>query len=302
MREQLRERCRVIHVGEREASTTVTCVPAEWEAYREYMKFSPFIRAETAPRNARDGTRGIGISSPDAPFACLLDSQPRNAVRWKQVHVAGQRGQSVTPHTPPTYRADAFNCPHCGAFSQMGWRRLGVAMGSDDDEIEAAFCVRCRELTIWYTEKLIYPDIVVVPQPNADLDETIRADYLEAGTILNKSPRGAAALLRLCIQNLCKQLGENVKNINNDVAALVRRGLPIQVQQALDVVRVVGNNALHPGEIDLRDDRDTALRLFGLVNLIAQTMITNPKEVAQMFESLPEGTREAIEKRDAPKT
>ena len=81
---------------------------------------------------------------------------------------------------------------------------------------------------------------------------------------------------------------------------MVADGLPKPIQQALDTVRVVGNNAVHPGKIDLKDDVATAEKLFGLVNLIAQDRISNPKAVAEMYEQVvPEGTRNAIEARDA---
>lgn len=67
---------------------------------------------------------------------------------------------------------------------------------------------------------------------------------------------------------------------------------------ALDVVRVIGNEAVHPGQVDLRDDRDTATRLFGLVNLIAEKMISEPKHVAAMYNALPQPKLKAIEDRD----
>src|SRR5688572_10249423 len=85
--------------------------------------------------------------------------------------------------------------------------------------------------------------------------------------------------LRLAIKKLCAELGETGKNINDDIASLEKKGLDKRVQQALDIVRVIGNDAVHPGQIDLRDDRDTATKLFGLVNLIAEKMITEPKHV-----------------------
>jgi hypothetical protein len=72
-----------------------------------------------------------------------------------------------------------------------------------------------------------------------------------------------------------------------------------RVQQALDVVRVVGNNAVHPGELDLKDDRETADRLFDLVNLIVDVMISRPAQIDQMYATLPPGAIEAIKRRDA---
>ena len=89
------------------------------------------------------------------------------------------------------------------------------------------------------------------------------------------------------------------KNLNNDIGALVSRGLDQQVQMALDAVRVIGNNAVHPGQMDLRDDRSTAETLFMLHNLIGEKMISQPKRVKEVYATLPEGARKAIEGRDA---
>jgi hypothetical protein len=93
-------------------------------------------------------------------------------------------------------------------------------------------------------------------------------------------------------------LGEAGENINTDIASLVRKGLPVQVQQALDVVRVTGNNAVHPGQIDANDS-DVAEQLFPLVNLIVEYQISLPARINEMYEALPEGAREAISRRDS---
>jgi hypothetical protein len=134
------------------------------------------------------------------------------------------------------------------------------------------------------------------------MDGDIRADFEEARTILDLSPRGAAALLRLSIQKLCKQLGKLGINLNDDIASLVKDGLDAQIQRALDIVRVVGNEAVHPGTMDLKDDRQTAAKLFELVNLIAYDRITRPKTVEALFSGLPSDKITAIEKRDGKKT
>jgi Domain of unknown function (DUF4145) len=167
--------------------------------------------------------------------------------------------------------------------------------------VSVSRCFNCDEVAVWIYDRLVWPSRGEAPLPNPDLSEDVRKDYEEASTILDLSPRGAAALLRLGIQKLCKQLGEKGDNINADIAVLVKKGLDVRVQQALDVVRVIGNNAVHPGQIDLLDDRATAEKLFGLVNLIAEIMITQPMHVGAMFDSLPEGARNAIAKRDGAK-
>jgi len=148
-------------------------------------------------------------------------------------------------------------------------------------------------------QKMLFPHAVTAPPPNSDLPEDVRKDFDEARIVVAQSPRGAAALLRLAIQKLCKHLGEAGENINADIASLVKKGLPAKVQQAMDIVRVVGNNAVHPGQIDIRDDADTATRLFGLINLVADVMITQPKHVESLYQNIvPESARQAIAKRD----
>lgn len=130
------------------------------------------------------------------------------------------------------------------------------------------------------------------------MEEDIKQDYNEAANIVEKSPRAAAALLRLAIQKLCRQLEEKGENIDSDIANLVKKGLPVQIQQSLDIVRVIGNESVHPGEINLNDNKETAYKLFELVNLIAQDRITQPKEVSRLYNSLPKNKIDGITKRD----
>ena len=162
-------------------------------------------------------------------------------------------------------------------------------------------CFNCNEISLWLCDALIYPQKGEAPPANPDMPDDIRRDYDEASAVLDQSPRGSAALIRLAIQKLCKELGQPGKNINDDIGALVKGGLDSRVQQALDAVRVIGNNAVHPGQIDLRDDRATAETLFKLLNLIVDKTISEPKHVAEVYAALPEGAVKAIEKRDSQK-
>ena len=147
---------------------------------------------------------------------------------------------------------------------------------------------------------MAHPDSSSTPLPNADLPEDIRTDYEEARSIINRSSRGAAALLRLCVQKLCKHLGESGKDINADIKALVKKGLNPTIQKSLDIVRVIGNAAVHPGQIDLRDRPETAVHLCQLINIIAEAMITQPKMIEELYAGLPATKRDQIQNRDAP--
>lgn len=225
----------------------------------------------------------------------------------------------------------AFDCPHCGAFSQQIWglaeseeiphHSLERSRKAYDDLLavneapsRGAFsqktvhvvkgvsfseCARCLKVGIWIGSDLIYPRMRNAPPPNSDMPEAIREDYDEAADVLHISPRGSAALLRLAIQKLCKELGEKGKNINADIAALVKKGLDVRVQQAMDAVRLIGNDAVHPGQIDLKDDQDTARLLFGLINLVVEKMISEPKHVDAIYNLLPEDKKKAVRDRDA---
>ncbi|HZF31070.1 MAG TPA: DUF4145 domain-containing protein [Gammaproteobacteria bacterium] len=164
-----------------------------------------------------------------------------------------------------------------------------------------SLCYNCDRPAVWVHDQLVFPLARIGDEPNTDLPPDIAADYEEARAIVGISPRGAAALLRLGIQKLCKHLGEPGKNIDDDIGGLVGKGLDRRIQRALDIVRVVGNESVHPSQTDLRDDPDTAHELFRLVNLIAETMISQPKHIDAMCERLPERKRKAIEERDRKK-
>jgi hypothetical protein len=202
---------------------------------------------------------------------------------------------------PPTFGSDGFECPHCRAYAHQAWYDVVRRRDARYDAIggfTASLCLRCESYAIWLGREMIHPLASTAPPPNADLPADVRDDYVEAAAVLPYSPRASAALLRLSIQKLCVSLGQADRDLNAAIGALVRDGLPLRVQQALDVVRVVGNNAVHPGEMDLRDDRVTAVALFGLVNLIAEAMITEPERVEALYASLPPGSKDAITKRD----
>lgn len=168
--------------------------------------------------------------------------------------------------------------------------------------VHVSKCFSCNGVAVWHADELIYPASKISVPPNEGMPNDVKTVFLEASEIVDKSPKGASALLRLCVQKLMPHLSEKGDNINDDIASLVRKGLDTRIQKALDVVRVVGNNAVHPGQIDLDDDKTIAANLFGLVNLIVETQITQKKHIDQLFDAVvPDRVKAQIEKRDAPK-
>lgn len=211
----------------------------------------------------------------------------------------------MTTYIPPSLGTKAFTCPHCGAIASQAWNsRTPLFAQYDDpsrDVISTAHCNHCRRYTLWHEGTMVHPLSGNAPPANPDMPASVIKTYQEAASISNLSPRGAAGLLRLGIQTLCKELGEPGKNINDDIGALVKKGLPANVQKSLDIVRVIGNNAVHPGQIDT-DDPEIVSTLFGLTNVICEYMITLPKRVDGIYTGLPAGSLDAISKRDAKKT
>jgi hypothetical protein len=209
----------------------------------------------------------------------------------------------MPPYKPPSFQLAAFNCPICGAFAKQNWTVLyrtqppSGQMNSIPNFL-VAICDHCGNFSIWLNDKMVFPDISTAPLANPDLPKEVMGDYDEARKILARSPRGAAALLRLAVQKFCKHLGEKGDNVNNDIAELVKKGLPVRVQQALDAVRVIGNNAVHPGQIDITDDPETATRLFELVNIVCDYMVTQPRRVEEIYGKIPPAQKDAIKARD----
>ena len=146
---------------------------------------------------------------------------------------------------------------------------------------------------------MLYPDFGATPPPAEDMPEDVKKDYEEAAQIFAKSPRGAAALLRLGLQKLCIHLGEEGKNINADIRSLIKKEvLSGQVIKVADTLRIIGNNAVHPGQIVDEDFDKVAGKMFDLINFIVKKAITEPKELDELYQLMPENARNAAEAQD----
>ncbi|MEO1827642.1 MAG: DUF4145 domain-containing protein [Pseudomonas sp.] len=204
---------------------------------------------------------------------------------------------SPMQYVAPEFDKKAFHCPHCGVYALMQWNRLGYSetgIGYNDSNYVLAYCAHCLKASLWARreKQMLVPDSGQYPLPEADMPEDVKTDYLEAAQIASKSPRGAAALLRLALQKLCVHLGEKGKHIYSDIKALTEKSiLPVQVLMAADAMRLAGNNAVHPGALNAEDLDEVSLQMFGLLNFIVKKAITEPAELKGLYERFPAGQR-----------
>lgn len=212
-------------------------------------------------------------------------------------------------YVAPTYNLDAFNCPYCRAFANMRWGECNAAFQqgatfrqyaqTHNAEVvfSTAYCARCNRFSAWLNEAMYIPTGGNAPLPHGDMPEAVSQIYREAAEVSQFSPRAAVALLRLALENLVEALGAVGRDINTKIGDLVTKGLSPVIQQSLDSLRVLGNEAIHIGTVDVANTEISA-SLFSLINLIVEQMITVPKHVASVYSMLPGNKVDGINNRD----
>src|SRR5467141_2750236 len=140
----------------------------------------------------------------------------------------------MTPYVAPALRLEAFNCPHCGAFADQLWGEMHLfdSRMYHGTDMQVARCRFCKGHSVWVRDTMVYPAASPAPSPSVDLPADVVADFEEARRVYSASPKASAALLRLVVQKLCVHLGQPGKNLNEDIGALVKLGLPLKVKQA----------------------------------------------------------------------
>jgi hypothetical protein len=164
-------------------------------------------------------------------------------------------------HIAPAHEQTSYHCPYCGVLAPMYWIQLQYhrphptgSGGYRPAEAWMVQCGVCHELQFWVKgdngqPHMVRPVVSGSQRPHPQMPEDARRDYEEARSILRLSPRGACALLRLATQKLVDGFVPGSDNLNNKIGTMVGQGLPDEVQHALDSLRVVGNHAVHPGEL-----------------------------------------------------
>ncbi len=211
----------------------------------------------------------------------------------------------------PKLRKSKFTCPHCNVVAKQTWnsckffdtmdgftKDVDYADISDGIKVSVSTCQCCSNPHVWVEDKMVQPINYNIAVANEGMPYNIKKIYDEAREVFHISAKAAAALLRLALQHLCIELGGKGKNINEDIGNMVKDGLPVKIQKSLDIVRVVGNNAVHPGELNLDDNTEIARALFDIINIIVDNRIVQTKKINELYNSLPKKVLVAIEERD----
>ena len=179
----------------------------------------------------------------------------------------------------PDYKKGSFVCPYCGvyAFQARSRRRL-----YSNPDLCGTRCVACKQGSLWLLDKdegemvMVYPDKGIGPSLPSEAGDDVRKLYDEANSIVTRSPRAASALLRSALEVLCKKiLGKTAKgDLKSMITKIAKEhNFNAQAIKAMDNVRLTGNRAIHPGQIELQDNTKPEV-LFELLWYIVQQAIS----------------------------
>jgi hypothetical protein len=146
-------------------------------------------------------------------------------------------------------------------------------------------CYSCKGFAIWERDRLVFPirgkeppDIIegdfkeVIEGDFTEIEEDKTADDIqEATAILNRSPRGATALIRICIRKMMPLLEQSGKNLHDNISSLVGKGLEFEIQQSMDLRQVLRQNPLKPTHFD-EEGSETATRMFASLKEILKRL------------------------------
>lgn len=198
-----------------------------------------------------------------------------------------------------------MTCPFCGTLVRQHWRKVFVD-GTDGPELNEAArwcrCGACEQTSWWVDGDAVAPHLSLAPAPQDDMPSAVKALYDEARTVAGFSPRSAAALLRTALEVLVQEhLGQGGVGLNDAIGNLVKAGrLDEELQQAMDLLRLTGNGAVHPREIRLDDTQPGAGAMFELLNLVVDRLVARPLKIERLYEQLPQSKKDQIGKRDRP--
>jgi hypothetical protein len=148
---------------------------------------------------------------------------------------------------------------------------------------------------LWVGDQLVWPKGTTSLESTLDASADVPEDSRKISQTLDASLRGAAALLRVATEKLCKELGDSEQQPRPAITPLLQEEVDARVLKVLEAMRVIESNAMPSDHVSVRDDRATAETLSGLVNLICEKMMIEPRQLQALYTKVREGAQNGIE-------
>lgn len=146
-------------------------------------------------------------------------------------------------------------------------------------------CAKCKQIEIWINDDMVYPKIEEFgPEATKDMPERVKETFNEARKVFGVSVRSAAALLRLAIEQYCDEMGYKERNLSTSIKEMIsKENLSNEFEKSCDYIRLTGNDAVHPRELSISEDKEVVLFMFELLNQLVEEMITNKNKKNRLF-------------------
>ncbi|WP_418954661.1 DUF4145 domain-containing protein [Sutterella wadsworthensis] len=131
---------------------------------------------------------------------------------------------------------------------------------------------------------MVFPEMPGM-SPNADMTPEAKKTFLEAQSILGKSPRGACMLLRLCLEQLLTELDFKDDRLADKIKKAASDGTPVKA--LMDACRLAGNEFVHAGTLESLDKsklnpQETAEALSEFINQVVFYLVTTPAKIKEI--------------------
>lgn len=180
-----------------------------------------------------------------------------------------------------------FTCPHCHTASQIRWSVCTHPDGfhiNPQNYIRAGFCCVCNMPTIYCGSQLVYPESYGI-DPHDQMPDYAKATFIEAQSVIGKSPRAACMLLRLCLEQLLVEQGFEQKRLVDKINAAAPKGSQLEI--LFTACRLAGNEFVHAGTLEELNKSELkpeiiASALAQFINLAVEILIAIPNAAEEI--------------------
>lgn len=219
------------------------------------------------------------------------------------------------------FKNNTFSCPYCGKeqtysrnnmYYEINAYKKGYSESSRtpyeqscDITVFHILCSNnlCKKLTVIARNQSkqwdLIPDNVCKHYPDY-VPLQIRNDYEEASSVIERSPKAAATLLRRCLQGMIHDFWDiHEKNLNAEITQLKDK-IPATQWKAIDGLRSIGNIGAHmEKEVDLIIDIEPqeAFKLQKLIELLMEKWYISRHDEEVLFAEIAQTAGDKQEQR-----